>query len=162
MAEINISYFYIVITNFFIVISIIFHDIIISNNTLMMNIFSMLEEKYLYQRRPINLFDELKTNFHSMDKQKIQESIQKIQFIKKFSIYRLMWKVLLSNRFHFECENMCKYAFCAISTIFILSAPNINNNSTFHQSLRSTCCEKIHLSLTSLNENNKEKRNGIF
>lgn len=87
MAEINISYFYIVITNFFIVISIIFHDIIISNNTLMMNIFSMLEEKYLYQRRSINLFDELKTNFHSMDKQKIQESkIQKIQFIQIFNL----------------------------------------------------------------------------
>lgn len=86
MAEINISYFYIVITNFFIVISIIFHDIIISNNTLMMNIFSMLEEKYLYQRRSINLFDELKTNFHSMDKQKIQESTQKIQFIQIFNL----------------------------------------------------------------------------
>lgn len=86
MAEINISYFYIVITNFFVVISIIFHDIIISNNTLMMNIFSMLEEKYLYQRRPFNLFD-VKTNFHSMDKQKIQESkIQKIQFIQIFNL----------------------------------------------------------------------------
>lgn len=86
MAEINISYFYIVITNFFIVISIIFHDIIISNNTLMMNIFSMPEEKYLYQRRPFNLFD-VKTNFHSMDKQKIQESkIQKIQFIQIFNL----------------------------------------------------------------------------
>lgn len=86
MAEINISYFYIVITNFFVVISIIFHDIIISNNTLMMNIFSMLEEKYFYQRRSINLFDELKTNFHSMDKQKIQESTQKIQFIQIFNL----------------------------------------------------------------------------
>lgn len=85
MAEINISYFYIVITNFFVVISIIFHDIIISNNTLMMNIFSMLEEKYLYQRRSFNLFD-VKTNFHSMDKQKIQESIQKIQFIQIFNL----------------------------------------------------------------------------
>lgn len=86
MTEINISYFYIVITNFFVVISIIFHDIIISNNTLMMNIFSMLEEKYLYQRRPFNLFD-VKTNFHSMDKQKIQESkIQKIQFIQIFNL----------------------------------------------------------------------------
>ena len=53
----------------------------------MMNIFSMLEEKYLYQRRPINFFDELKTNFHSMDKQKIQESkIQKIQFIQIFNL----------------------------------------------------------------------------
>lgn len=52
----------------------------------MMNIFSMLEEKYLYQRRPINLFDELKTNFHSMDKQKIQESTQKIQFIQIFNL----------------------------------------------------------------------------
>lgn len=53
----------------------------------MMNIFSMLEEKYLYQRRSINLFDELKTNFHSMDKQKIQESkIQKIQFIQIFNL----------------------------------------------------------------------------
>lgn len=94
MAEINISYFYIVITNFFIVISIIFHDIIISNNTLMMNIFSMLEEKYLYQRRPINLFDKLKTNFHSMDKQKIQESTQKIQFIQIFNL-------------SFNCEKYC-------------------------------------------------------
>lgn len=94
MAEINISYFYIVITNFFVVISIIFHDIIISNNTLMMNIFSMLEEKYLYQRRPINLFD-VKTNFHSMDKQKIQESkIQKIQFIQIFNL-------------SFNCEKYC-------------------------------------------------------
>lgn len=94
MAEINISYFYIVITNFFVVISIIFHDIIISNNTLMMNIFSMLEEKYLYQRRPFNLFD-VKTNFHSMDKQKIQESkIQKIQFIQIFNL-------------SFNCEKYC-------------------------------------------------------
>lgn len=92
MAE--ISYFYIVITNFFVVISIIFHDIIISNNTLMMNIFSMLEEKYLYQRRPFNLFD-VKTNFHSMDKQKIQESkIQKIQFIQIFNL-------------SFNCEKYC-------------------------------------------------------
>lgn len=93
MAEINISYFYIVITNFFVVISIIFHDIIISNNTLMMNIFSMLEEKYLYQRRPFNLFD-VKTNFHSMDKQKIQESTQKIQFIQIFNL-------------SFNCEKYC-------------------------------------------------------
>lgn len=94
MAEINISYFYIVIINFFVVISIIFHDIIISNNTLMMNIFSMLEEKYLYQRRPFNLFD-VKTNFHSMDKQKIQESkIQKIQFIQIFNL-------------SFNCEKYC-------------------------------------------------------
>lgn len=61
----------------------------------MMNIFSMLEEKYLYQRRPINLFDELKTNFHSMDKQKIQESkIQKIQFIQIFNL-------------SFNCEKYC-------------------------------------------------------
>lgn len=93
MTEINISYFYIVITNFFVVISIIFHDIIISNNTLMMNIFSMLEEKYLYQRRPFNLFD-VKTNFHSMDKQKIQESTQKIQFIQIFNL-------------SFNCEKYC-------------------------------------------------------
>lgn len=93
MAEINISYFYIVITNFFVIISIIFHDIIISNNTLMMNIFSMLEEKYLYQRRPFNLFD-VKTNFHSMDKQKIQESTQKIQFIQIFNL-------------SFNCEKYC-------------------------------------------------------